>query len=78
MLYGVDEAANALRLSRSVFYELIRYGLSAHDDPRRVVADPDAQYFGTALGDAALLPGEDAQLGETRFEDWLSQPAIAG
>ena len=26
MLYGVDEAANALRLSRSVLYEVIRSG----------------------------------------------------
>ncbi len=54
------------------FDELIRYGLSAHDDPRQVVADPDAQYFGTTLTNGSLLPGENAQLGETRFEDWLA------
>ncbi|HEX6021773.1 MAG TPA: SDR family oxidoreductase [Solirubrobacter sp.] len=54
------------------FDELIRLGLSARNDPRRVIADPDARYFGTTLNDASLLPGEDAQLGETRFEDWLS------
>ena len=53
------------------FDELIGYGLSAHDDPRRVVVDPDARYFGTTLTNGSLLPGEDAQLGETRFEDWL-------
>ena len=53
------------------FDELIRYGLSAHDDPRHVVADPDARYFGTTLANSSLLPGENAQLGETRFEDWL-------
>jgi uncharacterized protein YbjT (DUF2867 family) len=52
------------------FDELIR--LSAHDDPRQVVADPDARYFGTTLTNGSLLPGDDAQLGETRFEDWLS------
>ena len=60
------------------FDELIRQDLSAHHDPRHVVVDPDARYFGAALGDAGLLPGENAQLGETRFEDWLGQPAIAG
>jgi uncharacterized protein YbjT (DUF2867 family) len=60
------------------FDELIRYGLSAHDDARRVVADPEAQYFGTTLTDGSLLPGENAQLGETRFEDWLGRSAIAG
>ena len=59
------------------FDELIRYGLSAHDDPRHVVADPDAQYFGTTLTNGSLLPGENAQLGETRFEDWLAATAPA-
>ena len=54
------------------FDELIREDLSAHDDPRRVAVDPDAQYFGTKLTNGSLLPGEDAQLGETRFEDWLA------
>jgi uncharacterized protein YbjT (DUF2867 family) len=53
------------------FDELIRTGLEAGNDPRRVVADPDARYFGTTLSDTSLLPGDDAQLGETRFEDWL-------
>jgi len=60
------------------FDELIRYGLSAHNDPRRVVADPDARYFGATLTNGSLLPGENAQLGETRFEDWLGAHATAG
>jgi len=60
------------------FDELVRYGLSTHDDPRHVVADPDARYFGTTLTDDSLLPGENAQLGETRFEDWLDAHATAG
>jgi uncharacterized protein YbjT (DUF2867 family) len=54
------------------FDELIRIGLSAHDDPRTVVVDPDAQYFGTKLEDTSLLPGDGAQLAETRYRDWLS------
>jgi uncharacterized protein YbjT (DUF2867 family) len=60
------------------FDELIRQGLSARGDPRHVVVDPEARYFGAALSDADLLPGEDAQLGETRFEHWLSRPATTG
>ena len=60
------------------FDEIIRQALSARNDPRHVVVDPDARYFGTEVGDTALLAGENAQLGETRFEDWLRQPAIAG
>jgi uncharacterized protein YbjT (DUF2867 family) len=53
------------------FDELIRRGLSARSDPRHVVADPDARYFGTTLTDTSLLPAKNAELGETRFEDWL-------
>ena|SRR5215813_10114 len=53
------------------FDELIRLGLSARKDPREVIADPHARYFGTELSERSLVPGDDAQLGETRFEDWL-------
>ena len=55
--------------------ELIRRGLTARNDPRQVVADPHARYFGADLGERTLVPGDDARLGETRFEDWLSRPA---
>jgi hypothetical protein len=54
--------------------ELIRRGLSARNDPREAVADPHAPYFGAELSERTLVPGDDARLGETRFEDWLSQP----
>ena len=55
------------------FDELIRLGLSSRKDPREVIADPHARYFGTELRQRSLVPtGDDAQLGETRFEDWLS------
>jgi uncharacterized protein YbjT (DUF2867 family) len=54
--------------------ELIRRGLSARNDPREAVADPQARYFGAKLSERTLLPGDDARLGETRFEQWLSQP----
>jgi uncharacterized protein YbjT (DUF2867 family) len=57
------------------FDEFIRRGLSAHKDPREVIADPHARYFGTELSEYSLVPGNDALLGETHFEDWLSQSA---
>jgi uncharacterized protein YbjT (DUF2867 family) len=57
------------------FDELIRLGLSARKDPREVIADPHARYFGTELSERSLVPGDDAQLGGTRFEDWLSRTA---
>jgi uncharacterized protein YbjT (DUF2867 family) len=58
------------------FDELIRRGLAARNDPRHVVADPGARYFGTTLAETSLVPGEGARLGEIRFEDWLSRIAV--
>jgi uncharacterized protein YbjT (DUF2867 family) len=54
-------------------YELVRRGLGALKDPREVVADPQARYYGIKVGETTLIPGGDARLGETRFEDWLRE-----
>ena len=56
--------------------ELIRQGLSARNDPREVVADPHARYYGVELSESTLVPGDDAQLGQTRFADWLKHSAF--
>ena len=53
--------------------EFIRRGLEERDDPREMIADPEARYFGARLDERTLVPGDDASLAETRFEDWLSQ-----
>ena len=55
--------------------ELVRRGLAARKDPREVVADPHARYYGIEVSERTLLPGDDARLGETRFETWLTRPA---
>jgi uncharacterized protein YbjT (DUF2867 family) len=47
--------------------------LTAYEDPRRVVADPEALYFGAKLNDQSLLPSREARIGKLRFEDWLRQ-----
>ena len=52
--------------------ELIRGVLRTRNDSREVVADPQARYFGIAPGERTLLPGDDARLGPTRFDDWFS------
>jgi uncharacterized protein YbjT (DUF2867 family) len=57
------------------FDEFIRLGLAARRDPRVVVADPHAHYFGAELGERTLVPGADARLGEIRIEEWLGQSA---
>jgi uncharacterized protein YbjT (DUF2867 family) len=54
------------------FDALIGLSLKAHNDRRQVVADPQARYFGAALSERTLVAGDNARLGETRFEDWLS------
>jgi uncharacterized protein YbjT (DUF2867 family) len=53
--------------------ELIREVLATRDDPREVVTDPRARYFGINPTERALLPGADARLAETRFSDWFEQ-----
>jgi uncharacterized protein YbjT (DUF2867 family) len=53
--------------------ELIRRRLATLKDPREVIADPSARYAGAKLSDRTLVPGNNARLGETRFETWLSQ-----
>jgi uncharacterized protein YbjT (DUF2867 family) len=54
--------------------EFIRRYLVARKDPREVVTDPHALYYGVEVSERTLVPNDDAQLGETRFETWLSQP----
>ena len=55
--------------------ELVRRRLASLGDSREVVADPRALYSGAAISDTTLVPDDGAQLGETRFDTWLSQPA---
>jgi uncharacterized protein YbjT (DUF2867 family) len=51
--------------------ELIRGVLAARNDPREVIADPQARYFGIAPAERTLVPDDDARLGTTRFDDWF-------
>jgi uncharacterized protein YbjT (DUF2867 family) len=55
--------------------ELARQDLAAFQDPREVISDPHGRYYGIQVSERALVPDDDARLGETRFEDWLTQAA---
>src|SRR5512132_1225097 len=58
------------------FDEVVRQYLAAQKDPRTVVTDEQARYFGTPLEQRSLVPGgENPLLGSTRFADWLSRSA---
>jgi uncharacterized protein YbjT (DUF2867 family) len=58
------------------FDELIRQGLGARNDPRTVVVDPHARYFGAELGERSLIPVGDARLGHIRLQEWLNRPVL--
>jgi uncharacterized protein YbjT (DUF2867 family) len=53
--------------------DLVRRYLAAADDPRSVIADPHARYYGAELGERTLVPDTNATAGGTRFDDWLSR-----
>ena len=55
--------------------ELARRFLAARQDPREVISDPHGRYYGIEVSETALVPDNNARLGETRFETWLTQSA---
>ena len=54
---------------------LLQRNLGARHDLREVIADPHGRYFGTDVDERSLVAGDEAQLGEIRFEDWLARTA---
>ncbi|MBV9878429.1 MAG: SDR family oxidoreductase [Verrucomicrobia bacterium] len=65
---GIIEIAGP---ERAGIDELVRRFLAATKDPRQVVTDADARYYGVAVNDRSLTPGADPRIGPTFFEDWL-------
>jgi len=55
--------------------ELVQRHLALLKDPREVIADPNARYSGAKISETTLVPGNNARLGETRFETWMAQSA---
>jgi len=58
--------------------EFIRIAMASRKDPRTVVADDSATYFGIAVEERTLIPGGDAVLGGLHFGDWLAAQAAEG
>jgi len=67
---GIVEIAGP---ERAPFNEIIARYLKAVGDPREVVGDAEARYFGGLVEERSLVPLGEARLGPTRFEDWLKQ-----
>jgi uncharacterized protein YbjT (DUF2867 family) len=59
------------------FDEFIRDALAAKGDEREVVADPEAQYFGTALEERSLVPDNAQHLGAITFREWMADSVTA-
>jgi hypothetical protein len=55
--------------------ELVRRRLATLNDPREVVADPNALYSGAKISERTLVPDNNARLGETTFDVWLAESA---
>lgn len=65
---GTIEIAGPERL---YFPELIQQYLKAIKDPRSVVTDDDARYFGAKLNSNTLVPGKHHRLGSIDLKRWL-------
>lgn len=63
---------------RIPFAQLMGEVLAAAGDPRKVVADEHARYFGTELDDSSITAGSDARLGKIDFASWLAATIPAG
>lgn len=72
-LNGRAETAGPERVRLDEFFT---EALAAWGDPREVVTDPHARYFGTELDEGSLVPTGDAILGETRYGDWPGRTTI--
>ena len=55
------------------FDKLIQRVLAARKDPRQVIADPKARYFGATLTERSLVPGDNARLGHITLAEWEQQ-----
>ena len=65
---GIVEIAGP---ERAPFNEIVARYLKAIGDPRAVVSDPEARYFGGRVEERSLVPLGEARLGRIGFDEWL-------
>jgi uncharacterized protein YbjT (DUF2867 family) len=65
---GIIEIAGP---ERAPFNEIVARYLKAVGDPREVVSDPEARYWGGRVEERSLVPLGEARLGRVGFDEWL-------
>ena len=71
---GVLEIAGP---ARAPFNEIVARYLKAVGDPREVVTDPDARYWGGRVEERSLVPLGEARLGRIGLDEWLRRSQAA-
>jgi uncharacterized protein YbjT (DUF2867 family) len=71
---GIVEIAGP---ERAPFNEIVARYLKAVGDPREVVSDPEARYFGGRIEEHSLVPLGEAHLGRISFDEWLRRAQAA-
>jgi len=71
---GIVEIAGP---ERAPFNEFVARYLKAVGDPRKVVSDPEARYFGGRVEERSLVPLGEARLGRIGFDEWFRRSQAA-
>ena len=62
---------------RAPFNEIVARYLKAVGDPREVVGDPGARYWGGRVEERSLVPLGEARLGRIGLDEWIRRSQVA-
>ena len=71
---GIVEIAGP---ERAPFCDIVARYLKAVGDPREVVSDPEARYWGGRVEEHSLVPLGEARLGHIGFDEWFRRSRAA-